>query len=221
MLFVNINDGHSKINGRPISIDVARPPQSNNRQGNGRNNNNNSNRRDHHSNNNRGGGDTNSNIDGSKFRGGIRRDNRDNSGTADQQRERTSLKLQPRSKPAEDKPSDGDNWRSSREGPGGRGRGRGGRDRDRDRGGGRGKRNTNTRNGRGNGQGNANNNSTSTSTSKSGENKSESADGWDSAPKTAKAQNAAPAPVKVVEKKKKATKVTNAFAALNMDSDSD
>jgi RNA recognition motif-containing protein len=190
MLFLNINDGFSKINGRKIAIDIARPPQNNRRNS----------RRDNNRDRDRDGG-VSSNIDGSKFRGGINRNNNNNNGG-----ERTSLRLQPRSKPVETKPSDVENWRSSRETPGG---GRGGRGRQSNGrgGGGRGKRNTNnTRNGRGN-----------------SENKPEekSADGWGSAPKTKKAPAQAPAPPKVVEEKKNVTKVQNAFAAFAMDSDSD
>ena len=187
MLFLNINDGFSKINGRKIAIDIARPPQNNRR--NSRRDNTRDRDRD----------SVSSNIDGSKFRGGINRNN-NNGG------ERTSLRLQPRSKPVETKPSDVENWRSSRETPGG---GRGGRGRQSNGrgGGGRGKRNNhNSRNGKGN-----------------GENKAEekSADGWGSAPKTKKASAQAPAPPKVVEEKKNVTKVQNAFAAFAMDSDSD
>ncbi len=196
MLFLNINDGFSKINGRQISIDVARPPQ-NNRGGRDRRDS----RREH--------GDG-PKIDGSKFRGGIHR-NSASSGT--DVRERTSLKLQPRTKPVEEKSSDVNNWRSSREVPaGGRGSGRGrgggggGRQNNSSRGdkGGRGKRNNSVRNGKGNGQNN-------------GENKAESANGW------GKTVSKAPttAPVKVVEEKKNVTKVSNSFAAFALDSDSD
>ena len=98
MLFLNINDGHSSLHNRIVNIDIARPPQKRNNN-NRRNNNNNRN-------NNRGGGD-NSNgklpeIDGSKFRGGLK------------SKERTALKLEPRSKPTENKPSDMGDWRSEK-----------------------------------------------------------------------------------------------------------
>jgi hypothetical protein len=47
-----------------------------------------------------------------------------------------------------------------------------------------------------------------------------SEDGWDSAPKTFKAENVATNPV-VKEEKKAVIKVSNTFAALQFDSDSD
>lgn len=95
MLFLNINDGHSSLHNRNVNIDIARPPQK--RNNNKRNNNN--------RNNNKGNRDGNgklSEIDGSKFKGGLKN------------KERTALKLSPRSKPAENKPSDTNDWRSEK-----------------------------------------------------------------------------------------------------------
>lgn len=193
MLFLNINDGCSQINGRQIGINIARPPPNRNRRNNRRDNNNYDRR----------GND--SNVDGSKFRGGIQgRNNRS------EQRERTSLKLAPRSKPLEEnKPSNGDTWRSRKEAPGhdqyrdrngnGRGRGRGqGRQNNGRGGGGRGKRGT----------------------SRNNNERSQTGKGRDAPNKPVKSQNM-PAPMKVAEEKKNVTKVRNAFAAFALDSDSD
>ena len=227
MLFLNLNDGHSLMHGRPLSIDLARPPSSNRRSNNDNNRRDNSdnNRRDNRNDVRKGGGE-NSNIDGSKFRGGIRRNNNDDSNKNDidggkfrggfrknngsEARERTSLKLAPRSKPVDDsKPSNGDNWRSRRETPapaGGRGRGGGrGQGRQNSGRGGRGKSN-NPRNGKGNVT-----------------EQTKPADKPDSAPTKAptKEKEVVPAQMKVAEEKKSVTKVSNAFAAFAFDSDSE
>jgi len=189
----------------------------------------------------RGDGPGSDNIDGSKFRGGLRdggrgKGSRDggrersnshinsnsNTDQQQQQRERSSLKLAPRSRPVDDgKPSDGDNWRSSREAAGrgrgrGRGEGRGGEGRGEGRGGER-RQNGRGEGGRGAAAGGRGKKVVSTRT----EGKIEkSADGWDSAQKTVK-PSIVVAPAPVMEVKKTTKKVTNAFAALGFDSDSD
>lgn len=212
MLFLKISDGHSQLHGRDIQVNIARPPSSstNRRSNNNENGERRGGNRDYGER--RGGNHHNDElggnvpeIDGSKFRGGFRNTGRSNDqkGRGDEHRER--LQLKPRSsKPSEDgKPSDHGNWRSGSSNRdsgdrGGRGRGRG-RGRQNNRGGGRGGAKKNSRN-------------------DEKDTKEASADGWDSAPKTAKSV-AAPAVVK--EEKKKETKVSNAFAALGFDSDSD
>ncbi len=136
MLFLNLNDGFSRINGRDLVIDVAnnsRGPKHNN------NNRNNSYRRNNNTDNNT---DNNSNsnlseIDGSKFRGG-RYSKSSNGGSGNQNNnapappaERRSLKglLAPRTKPVEGsgrstsqstifgdaRPRDEQSWRKKKE----------------------------------------------------------------------------------------------------------
>jgi len=206
MLFLKISDGHSKLHNRDIQVNIAKPStSSNNRRNNNRDNG--ERRGDVRDHGERGGNVPE--IDGSKFRGGFRnagRGNEQRGRGSNEQRER--LQLKPRSsKPSEvDKPSDQGNWRSGSSDRdsgdrGGRGRGRG-RGRQNSRGGDRG--------GRG-GKKNTRNNDKDT--------KEVSADGWDSAPKTTKKTVAAPVFVK--EEKKKVAKVSNAFAALGFESDSD
>lgn len=194
MLLLNVGDGHSKIHGRIIGVNVARP-SNNNRRGNNRDNGERGERTR---------GDA-SDIDGTKFRGGFR----SGGGRNNDQRERPSLKLAPRSKTDdEDKPSSEANWRS---GSGNRDSGdRGGRGRGTGRGRGR-------QTARGGGRGNAEGKKNPRNNEKD-KNKEASADGWDSAPKTAKP---VVAPVVVKEETKKVTKVANAFAAFGFDSDSD
>lgn len=100
MIFLNLNDGYSTLNGRAIHIDIAKnsrgPKHNNNR------NNNNNNDRNHHENSIRGSG---SDIDGSKFRGGrYSKYNNDKDApplSSSQSSERRSLKLAPRTKPVE------------------------------------------------------------------------------------------------------------------------
>jgi len=211
MRFLNVGDGHSKIHGRIIGVNVAKPSNHNRRDNN--RDNNRDNHRDHGDRGERTRGDHGergertrgdaSDIDGSKFRGGFR----NAGGRNNEQKERSSLKLAPRSKPDDDKPSSEANWRS---GPGNRDSGdRGGRGRGRGRG---------RQAARGGGRGNVAGKKNPRNNEKDN-NKEASADGWDSAPKTAKPVAAAPVAVK--EEKKKVTKVANAFAAFGFDSDSD
>lgn len=204
MLFLNVNDGYSMMRGRKIIIDVAKSQSHGHR--NKERSNSHHGHKDH-----RKGGDF-ANIDGSKFRGGIHTEK------SNKPSERVPLKLEPRSKPLEDvgggKPSDDMNWRSassrdsSDHGRGGRGRGRG-------RSGGRGRGSSGGRDG---GRGVVRKNHQASNPVKKEDGTSE--DGWDSAPKTFKSENAAINPV-VKEEKKSVTKVSNTFAALQVDSDSD
>lgn len=198
MLFLNVSDGYSSLRGRRITVDIAKSQSHGHR---------NKDRISHHGNkDHRRGGDF-ADIDGSKFRGGIH---------IEKHTERVPLKLEPRTKPLGDvgKASSNDmNWRSasSRDSSDqGRGRGRGGRGR------GRG---LNGREGRGAVKRNQGGSNVRKGDTK-GAPKVVSEDGWDSAPKTFKAENPATNPV-VKEEKKSVTKVSNTFAALQFDSDSD
>lgn len=192
MLFVNLNDGHSKIMGRPVVIDIARAAKK--RTGNSR------------SNRNRGG-----DIDGSHFRGGFKKSN------PSDEKQRTSLKLAPRSVAARDdhgnetrssifgnaKPAnDVSHWESSRE------RQQKSSDGDkksgRYRGAGEKKPNINS-NSRGRGKGKRDNAGKA----------EEGSDGFKEAAAVTKA------PVVQVAEKKQVVKVQNAFSALGFDSDSD
>lgn len=195
MIFTNLNDGYSKIKGRRIVIDIARSTKK--RTGNSRGNRN------------RGG-----EIDGSQFRGGFKKTN-----TSDG-KQRTSLKLAPRSSVARDdhgnearssifgsaKPAnDVSHWESSRDKqqkPSDTER-KTGRSRDAGE-----KKQNNTLNSRGRGKGKRDN------AVKGGE---EGADGF----KTAPAAAVAKAPIVQVAEKKSVVKVQNAFSALGFDSDSD
>lgn len=125
MIFLNLNDGFSRLNGRILSIDIAK----NSRGGPRNNNNNRNNNRDQnhygshgHPTRSKSGGI--SNIDGSQFRGG-RYNNRassnnssigagpggDGGGASAPPTERRSLKLAPRTKPVEAKEWSGSNSR--------------------------------------------------------------------------------------------------------------
>eukprot|EP01083_Nonionella_stella_P190926 707002_1 len=222
MILLNINDGFSRVNGRPIEINIARPPQN-------RNNNRGGDRRDY---NNMRGGDRDRGgvpeIDGSKFRGGFSRNNNNNRGggrggdnnnsnNKDTPRERTSLKLAPRSRPVasgegkEKSPADGGEWsRADRvSSDGGRGRGRG------DRGDRRQNNNSNGGSGRNNNGGGRG----KKDGGRGGQSKGRKNSGKE-AGASSKAAPVAANPVKVVEDKKVA-KVANKFAALLDDSDSD
>jgi RNA recognition motif-containing protein len=194
MIFINLNDGHSKIMGRTITIDIARATKK--RTGNSRNNRNR-------------GGD----IDGSQFRGGIKKTN-----TSDG-KQRTSLKLAPRSVATGDdhgnetrssifgsaKPAnDISHWESSKE------KQQRSSDTDRMTGRHRGagdKKPNNTSNNRGRGKGKRDNVGKS----------EEGPDGFKAAP----AVGVTKVPVVQVGEKKPVVKVQNAFSALGFDSDSD
>eukprot|EP00554_Chaetoceros_debilis_P010691 CAMPEP_0194109130 /NCGR_PEP_ID=MMETSP0150-20130528/8701_1 /TAXON_ID=122233 /ORGANISM="Chaetoceros debilis, Strain MM31A-1" /LENGTH=397 /DNA_ID=CAMNT_0038798019 /DNA_START=123 /DNA_END=1316 /DNA_ORIENTATION=+ len=236
MILLNINDGFSRVNGRPIEINIARPPQN-------RNNNRGDRGGDRRDYNNMRGGDRNgggdrggdrsgggdrgggTEIDGSKFRGGFSRNNNrgggrggdNNSNNKDAPRERPSLKLAPRSRPVasgdgkEKSPADGGEWsRADRvSSDGGRGRGRG------DRGDRRQNNNSNGGSGRNNNGGGRG----KKDGGRGGQSKGRKASGKE-AGASSKAAPVAANPVKVVEDKKVA-KVANKFAALLDDSDSD
>lgn len=191
MIFLNLNDGHSKVMGRRVTIDIARPAKK--RTGNYRSN------RSHVG-----------EIDGSQFKGGLVKKNQD--GKSEEPRQRTSLKLAPRSttggvdsaqgedgrssifgnaKPANDIA----HWQSSREKlPRSDGEKRGGRN----KAGGEKKQSKGKRD----------------KISKEGE---ENADGF----KTAPAASVSKAPAVQVSDKKATVKVQNAFSALGFDSDSE
>lgn len=199
MIFLNINDGFSRVNGRSIVINIARPPAQRN-----------NNRRDNHRGGDRGDYSNISDFDGSKFRGGIRKNN-----DAGPPRERPSLKLAPRSKPLDnDRASsgaNGDNWRDG-DRSGGRGNGRGGDRRGRSDRGGRYNGNGGGRNGGGRGR---------RDSKGRGSDRSKDQDGW-GAPRNSVKTAANPTSVAPkVEENKKVAKITNKFAALLDDSDSD
>lgn len=195
MIFTNLNDGYSKIMGRRIAIDIARSAKK--RTGNARGNRNR-------------GGD----IDGSQFRGGFKKTN------ASDGKQRTSLKLAPRSTVARDdqgnegrssifgsaKPAnDVSHWESSREKqrkPSDADK-KTGRSRDAGE-----KKHNNTSNSRGRGKGKRDN---------AVKGSEEGADGFKSAPAAAVAK----APIVQMGEKKPVVKVQNAFSALGFDSDSD
>mmetsp|Transcript_581 Transcript_581/g.912 ORF Transcript_581/g.912 Transcript_581/m.912 type:complete len:467 (+) Transcript_581:157-1557(+) len=134
MIFLNLNDGFSTLNGRILSIDIAK-----NSRGPRNNSNRNNNHHNSHPTRSRSGGGGMSNIDGSQFRGGrYNRTNSNNSsmggtegdgGAPAPPVERRSLKLAPRTKPVEGserstsnssifglaKPRDADNWRQRKQ----------------------------------------------------------------------------------------------------------
>lgn len=257
MIFLNLNDGFSRLNGRTLAIAIA-----NNQRGGPRHNNH---RNNSHNNNNMN-RNISSEIDGSNFRGGhYSKRNSSNSmdnGSGNAPAERRSLKLAPRSKPVGDgrsssqsgifgaaKPRDGGSWRRKNSGDenasaakedsqdaasttasdngasnvtasqggdrnagrGGRGgRGRGGERRQNSGRGGRGGR------GAGRGGGRRDNNSR-----KNDRRNGKDSDGWGTAEGGVAAKPAMNMPVVEKEATKKVTKVSNAFAALGFDSDSD
>lgn len=92
MIFLNLNDGHSKVMGRTVTIDVARPNKKHT--GNSKYN------RSH-------GGE----IDGSQFRGGFMKKKHDDK--SEEPRQRTSLKLAPRSTTTGGNNAEGEDTRSS------------------------------------------------------------------------------------------------------------
>ncbi len=135
MLFLNLNDGYSSINGRDLIIDIANNTRGkNNNQRNSNNNNNYYQRRNNDINNI---SSNLSDIDGNKFRGGLKkgpsansyRSNNTTSAAAPPPAERRTLKLAPRSKAVESanrsssqssifgdaKPRDEESWRKKKE----------------------------------------------------------------------------------------------------------
>jgi hypothetical protein len=222
MLFLNISDGHSFMNGRKVFVDIAKSQSHNNHRKDKNYHQNNKDRRR--------GGDY-ADIDGSKFRAGIHNDK------SNETKERIPLKLQPRTKPVEEpgvRPSDDMNWRSASSKDSsdhGRGRGRGsGRGHGRGSGSGRSHgRGSGRAHGRGSGRGRGSVDGEGTARQSQGYiakkdnedkkvSKEASVDGWDSAQKTFRSDVA---PTVVKEEKKAITKVSNAFAALQVDSDSE
>ncbi len=132
MIFLNLNDGFSRLNGRILSIDIAKNSRGPRNNGNNRNNNH------HNINPTRSTSGGISDIDGSQFRGGRYNRTSSNSsgiglggdgGAPAPPTERRSLKLAPRTKPVEDnvrstsnssifgsaKPRDEDTWRQKKQ----------------------------------------------------------------------------------------------------------
>jgi RNA recognition motif-containing protein len=238
MIFLNLNDGFSRLNGRDITISIAKSPRLSN------SHNRNYNQDDRNRNND----GRSSGIDGSKFRGG-----RYNNATSPPT-ERRSLKLAPRSKAVDNssttksnifgsaKPRDGDSWRRKKEeskadtnagktqegrenggdasttvgngnGASSQGEERGGRGRGRGGGG----RSRGGRGGRG-GRGRDNNYRKNNDRRHGG---GKDSDGWD---KTEGGPSARPLPTNPPAMEPKETKkptIANKFAALGFDSDSD
>lgn len=236
---LRLNDGKSLFKGRPLKFDVASPPSNHN---NSRRSLNRSSSRGESSRSNI------SDVDGSSFRGGRYMNRRDNSSSSSlrrqssassdtSDRQRPSLKLAPRSKPADQKESgsssnlfgsgrarDDAEWerrrsetkqdrRGSASSAGGGGGG--------SRGGGGGRGNNNNKGkgggnkGRGGGGGGRGGKGGKDSQKKNQQQKEKAAD---AAPKAVLKP-----PPKVAEPpaKPETTKVQNKFSALNMDSDSD
>ena len=247
MIFLNLNDGFSRLNGRDITISIAKssrgPRNSNNRNYN----------QDDRNRNNDG---RSSGIDGGNFRGG-RYNRPSNGGAADAASpptERRSLKLAPRSKVVDNssatksnifgsaRPRDGDNWRKRKEesktdtnaekpregsenggdasttvGSGNGASSQGEERGGRGRGRGGGGRSRGGRGGRG-GRGRDNNYRKNNDRRHGG---GKDSDGWDKTEGGATARPLATNPPAMEPKETKKTTIANKFAALGFDSDSD